>query len=71
MGLSYKRLYEELAKIKGIPLKTHMTGFMGMDVSTEAIKVETTPIPVATFVLPDGYKVEDMGKKMREDMKKR
>jgi hypothetical protein len=68
MGASFKRLYEEMAKIKGIPLKTHMTGMMGMDVATEATKVETGPLPASLFTLPD-YKVEDMGKKLRQEMK--
>jgi len=70
MGASYKRFYEELAKIKGVPLKTHMTGFMGMDVANEATKIETTPIPATTFALPDGYKVTDMGKTLKEQMAK-
>ena len=69
MGVTYKRLYEEMAKIKGIPLKTHMKGMMGMDFSTEATKIETGAIPAAVFALPEGYLVEDMGKKMREEMK--
>lgn len=68
MGAVYKRFYEEMAKIKGIPLKTHVT-MMGVDVATEATRIETGPIPQATFTLPDGYKMEDMGKKMREQMK--
>ena len=68
MGASFKRLYEEMAKIKGIPLKTHMTGMMGMDVSSEATNVASGPISPAIFALP-AYKVEDMGKKMREEMK--
>ena len=70
MGAAYKRLYEEMAKIKGVPLKTHMTGMMGMDVSTLATKIDTGAIPVATFALPDGYKVQDMGKKLKEQMAK-
>jgi hypothetical protein len=69
MGASFKRLFEEMAKIKGVPLKTHMTGMMGMDVATEATKVEAGPIPASTFALPAGYKTEDLGKKMREEMK--
>ncbi|WP_316413853.1 DUF4412 domain-containing protein [Mesoterricola silvestris] len=71
MGASFKRLYEEMAKIKGIPLKTHMTGMMGMDVATEATKIEQGPVPAATFTLPAGYKIEDAGKKMREEMMKK
>ena len=70
MGASMKRLFEEMGKIKGIPLKTHMTGFMGMDTSTEATKVDVGPIPAGTFALPAGYKLEDAGKKMREEAAK-
>jgi hypothetical protein len=70
MGASWKRMYEEMAKIKGVPLKTHTTGPMGMDTTTEATKIETTPIPAATFTLPDGYKVTDMGKTLKEQMAK-
>lgn len=71
LGASFKRLYEELAKIKGVALKTHMKGMMGMDVQMEATKVETGPIPAATFALPAGYKVEDEGKKLREELHKK
>ncbi len=71
VGASFKRLYEEMAKVKGIPLKTHMTGMMGMDVATEATRIEQGPVPAATFALPAGYKMEDAGKKMREEMMKK
>lgn len=70
MGASYKRLYEELSKIKGVPLKTHMAGAMGLDVTSEATQIVTTPIPAATFTLPDGYKVTDMGKQLKEQLSK-
>lgn len=68
MGAVYKRFFEEMAKIKGIPLKTHVTS-MGMDVSSEATKIDTGAIPAATFALPSSYKMEDLGKKMREQAK--
>lgn len=67
---SMKKLYEELGKIKGIPLKTHMTGMMGMDVLTETTEVKTADIPASVWVLPEGYKTEDTGKKMLKSMKK-
>jgi len=70
MGAVWKRLYEEMSKIKGVPLKTHMSGMMGMDVTSEATKVETGPVPASLFVLPETYKVEDAGKKLREQMAK-
>jgi hypothetical protein len=70
MGAIFKRLYEEMAKIKGIQLKTHMTGMMGMDVATLATKVETGSIPPSTFALPAGYPVEDLGPKLKARMGK-
>jgi hypothetical protein len=42
---------------------------MGVDATTEATRIEAGPIPAATFALPDGYKMEDLGKKMRDQMK--
>ncbi|BDU75178.1 DUF4412 domain-containing protein [Mesoterricola sediminis] len=68
-GASFKRLYEEMAKLKGMPLKTHLAGLMGMDAVTEATRVETGPIPAATFELPTGYRLEDAGKKLRAELK--
>ena len=44
---------------------------MGMDISTEATKIETGAIPAATFTLPAGYQTEDLGKKLREGAKGR
>lgn len=69
MGAGFKRIYEEMAKIKGVPLKTHLTGFMGMNASTEATKIEQAPLPASLFMLPAGYPVEDLGKKLREEMR--
>lgn len=62
MAKTFAKLSEEMSKIKGIPLKTHVTGFMGMDTTTEAIEVKQGPIPASVFDLPVGYKVEDLGK---------
>jgi hypothetical protein len=70
MGAVWKRLYEEMSKIKGVPLKTHMTGMMGMDVTSEATKIDTGAIPAATFALPEGYPVKDAGKELREQLAK-
>ena len=44
IGASYKRLFEELAKLKGLPLKTHLTGLMGLEISTEATRIEDGPV---------------------------
>ncbi len=65
-----KKMIEELSKLQGIPLKTHMTGFMGVDSTMTATEVKTTPIPASVFTLPDGYKTEDTGKKMLKDLEK-
>jgi hypothetical protein len=70
-GKIFARLYSEMSKIKGIALKTHMTGFMGMDSSTEAVSVKEGAIPASVFALPEGYQMEDLGKKMKEQMAKR
>lgn len=67
----FTRLYSEMSKIKGIALKTHMTGLMGMDASTEAVSVKEGSIPASVFALPEGYQMEDLGKKMKEQMAKR
>jgi hypothetical protein len=70
MGKTMARLYEEMSKIKGLALKTNMSGFMGINASTEATKVTEGPIPAVTFELPSGYKTEDLGKKLREEAAK-
>ena len=70
MGKSMARLYEEMSKIKGLALKTNMSGFMGINASTEATKISEGPIPASVFSLPTGYKTEDLGKQMREQAAK-
>lgn len=71
MAKVWVKLSEEMSKIKGIPLKTRVTGFMGMDTTSEAIEVKLGPIPASVFELPAGYKVEDLGKKMAAEAAKR
>lgn len=68
-GLLFKRVYQETAKLKGVPLRTHVTGLMGMDVTTEATAVSTAPIPEGTWALPAGYTLKDGGKEMKDAMK--
>ena len=68
-GALFKRVYHELAKLKGVPLRTHITGLMGMDVTTEATAVSTSAIPEATWILPSDYTQKDGGKEMRDAMK--
>jgi hypothetical protein len=70
LGASYVRMFEELGKIHGIPLKTKMSGVIGMDTTLEATKISEGPIPASTFALPSGYKLEDIGMKMKEELSK-
>jgi hypothetical protein len=58
-GNIMKRLGEALAKQKGVPLRTHVTG-KGMDTTHEAISISTAALPASTWDLPAGYKVTEM-----------
>lgn len=66
-GVAFKKMYAAFAKLKGFPLKSRVTGIMGLDQTTEATAISTAALPASTFALPD-YPVEDVGKKMKEDM---
>ncbi len=68
MGALFKRLYQEIGKLKGVPLRTHVTGLMGMNITTEATAVSTAPIPDSVWALPTGYTMKDGGKAMKEGM---
>ena len=54
-----KRLGEALAKQKGVPLRTHLTG-RSLDTTHVAISISTAPLPPSTWELPKGYKVTEM-----------
>lgn len=69
-GAPMKKMMEEMGKLQGMALKSHMTGFMGSESTMEATEVKTTPIPASVFTLPAGYKTEDVGKKMLKDLQK-
>ena len=69
LGPLFKRVYEETARLKGVPLRTHVSGLMGMDVTTEATAVSTATLPESTWTLPADYAVKDAGKEMKESMK--
>ena len=69
-GASMKKMTEELGKLQGMALKTHMKGFMGTESTTEATEVKTSSIPASVFALPAGYKTEDTGKKMLKELRK-
>ncbi len=64
------KLGEELSKLQGMPLKWKMTMPMVGEIGAEATAVKEGPIPASAFALPEGYKLEDAGKKMREQMAK-
>jgi len=73
MGDMIAKLLPEMAKIKGVQLKTETEmSVMGMSTKTllEATKIETGTIPASMFELPKGYKMEDAGKKMVEELQK-
>lgn len=69
MGALFKRVYQETARLKGVPLRTHITGLMGMDVTTVATEVSTAAIPESAWALPAGYTLKDGGKEMKESLK--
>lgn len=71
MGALMKRVYQEMAKLKGVPLKTRVYGLMGMDVTTEATAISTAPLPESTWALPADYAVKDGGKEMKDAMKRK
>ena len=58
-GAIMKRMGEALAKQKGVPLRTHVTG-KGLDTTHVAISVSTAALPASTWELPKGYKITDM-----------
>ena len=68
MGEIFKKLYQEIGQLKGVPLKTHVTGLMGMDMTTEVTAVSTAVIPDSVWALPAGYKLVDGGKNMKEGL---
>lgn len=70
-GALFKRVYDETARLKGMPLRTHITGLMGMDVTTEATAVSTAAIPESTWSLPADYATKDGGKEMKDGLKGR
>jgi len=67
---SMLKLGEELAKVQGIALRTHSVLPMVGDLTSVATELREGPIPESAFALPEGYKLEDAGKKMRESLAK-
>lgn len=58
-GTIMKQMGEALAKQKGVPLRTRVTG-KGVDTLHEAVSVSSAPLPPSTWELPKGYKISDM-----------
>jgi hypothetical protein len=62
--------FNDLVAQKGIPLKSYTAIPMGplvtVRTSKEATKIVEGPIPASMFMLPEGYTIEDMGKKWIE-----
>ena len=67
---SMLKLGEELAKVQGIALRTHSVLPIVGDLTSVATELKEGPIPESAFALPEGYKLEDAGKKMRESLAK-
>ncbi len=68
MGAFFKRLYEEVSKLHGVALRTHVKGIMGLDVTTEATAVSTAAIPASAWALPNDYQVVEGGRELSKSM---
>ena len=66
MGNVFKRLYEEIGKLHGVALRTHVKGIMGSDLTTEATAISTAAIPASAWALPSGYQVVEGGRELSE-----
>ena len=68
VGKTFRALYEQMAKIGGMPLKTHMVMDMGMakmDSTREATSVSQSAIDAGTWNLPSGYATESLLKDLQ------
>jgi Domain of unknown function (DUF4412) len=65
------RMAEEMAKIKGLTLKSRMVVPIVGEMIQEATEVKEGPIPASVFALPEGYALMDKGKEMLEQARKR
>jgi hypothetical protein len=73
-GEAFTKISDEVAKINGVHLKIENAmpvGPMTIKNSLKATKIEEGPIPASVFELPKGYKEEDKGKQMLEDINKK
>ena len=67
---SMLKLGEALATVQGIALRTHSVLPIVGDLTSVATELKEGPIAESAFALPEGYKLEDAGKKMRESLAK-
>jgi len=73
LGKVFGEFYDAMYSIKGIRLKSEAVmpvGPMTTRVFKEATEVVVGPVPASLFDLPKGYKEEDAGKKLLEDLQK-
>lgn len=64
------KMAAEMQKIKGYTLKSVTTMPMLGTFTSEATEVKEGPVAISVFDLPQGYKMEDVGKKMLEQARK-
>lgn len=64
------KMAAEMAKIKGFTLKSITQVPMIGQMTNEATEVKEGSIPASVFALPEGYKMEDTGKKLAEQAHK-
>ena len=68
------KLYDEMAKIKGMALKTESQIALG-PITVKGVSVATAieegPLPASLFELPSGYKETDQGKKLLDELSKK
>jgi hypothetical protein len=65
MGTGMRKMYEKMKELKGVPLKSHMTGMMGMDSTREATSVSESAVPASAWDLPSGYATKSLTEEMR------
>jgi hypothetical protein len=69
MGTLFKGVYQEIARLKGVPLRTRVSGLRAMDLTTEATAIATTPIPDSVWALPTGYALQDSAEELKAALK--
>jgi hypothetical protein len=74
VGKSFRALYEQMVKIGGMPLKTHMimdAGMVKMESTREATSISQSAIAAGTWGLPSGYQTESLLKDLQKGMSRR